>query len=1039
MTVRLLIELIYLITAVIYGVFALRIVHEGRKDTSNRLLCIIFGLMSFWSVCLMGAYAADDYNVALAWRRSAGLGWGTVFSFLLHFVIIVSGYDKWLRGKVMYPLLYGPALLNLFVFLVYTPIANSQFHLELHSGVWVSHFVSSIWNRWHTVYFMAFSLLSILLIALWHRRTLLESEKRQSRLLFLSFTAAFLVSLLTDFVGARTPEDQIPFQAGIVAILIPVTAIYYIARRYSFLDRSDADAPTNSRQIMTDRHRNMLYRFFGWMFFVASYGHVFSSTVFVYPRTEPDSFVPTMLAFVSLLGSSFAIMLLKHSKMTVRKQELVMFLVILWFDLQLMLAFAYTASASVWASIFLLLILTVVFEDARLMLTACVVHVALQSIFALHYGEMVITVTTWQYMVRAGLVAAGMYLAYFVNRIYMTRLRENEQQSRFQRALADVAGSLATLNLAAPLQAVQVALASIGRYMDAAVVAYVRTSTGQVGTGYIWEGTVAREMTSDERQALVPMVRGRGELARRGPHVPQPDSRGTVDSAAQAFLTARGVSSIWLETLVRRGQDQHDLLLMHSGNGSRNDEQAQDFLRIASSSLANYFTRVNAEQELMYLTSLDPLTGLNRRDEFGRQAAARLASYDAENVTPALLFISLSGFKEINDRGGHTTGDAALQMVSQRLVDASEPDDILARFSGVDFLCLTTQENMDLTRKKAEAIIAALNEPMEIGEHCLYVNVSVGVAVYPWDGRAVDMLTNNAVFAVYAARRRGLNQVQFYSFEQRSQASYTLALRTGLREAVSEGQLFLMYQPQVDLKTRRITGLEALVRWRHPSLGVVPPGTFIPLAEEMGLLSEIDTWVLETACRQNRQWISQGLASAVISVNFSLTQFTDSDVPALVTRVLNETGLAPEYLEMEITEGVAGKPTPEIRDALRRLTGMGVSVAIDDFGTEYSNLSRLTDIPFHRIKLDMSLIRAYSPDNPRSGIIIENVLGMAKGLSVPVVAEGVETLEQATFLERTGCDTAQGYYFYRPLSAEDAEKALFMQTLGTARRAAAVL
>lgn len=1038
MTVQLLIQLVYLITGIIYGVFSLRIVYEGRNDSSNRLLATLFGLMSFWAVCMMAAYAATDHDVALAWRRSAGLGWGTVFSFLLHFVLIISGHEKCLRRKIVLALIYAPVAVNLFVLVLYAPTANAQFDLQLHQGVWISHYVDSFWNRWHSGYYATASILSIALLVRWHLKTSDEIEKRQSRALFITFTAVFVISLFTDFVGARVPKDQIPFQAGIVTIMIPVVAIYYIARKYAFLSPSEPTAPADAQQIMTDRHRHLLYQFFGWTFYAASFIHVFFSTVVSYPHAAPDMFVPIMMWFVSLQCGSYAIMWMRRSKMSTRKQELVVFLLILLFDLELMVAFNFTANTTVWATIFLLLLLTVIFENNRLMLLACVMHIAVQMYFAVTQGPVQVTISTWQHSLRVVLVVAGMYLAYFVNRIYVFRLRENEQQTRMQRALTDVAGSLATLNLSAPLEPVRAVLGSIGRYMDAASVIYLRSSAGQVGAGYVWDGLSSREMTTEERSALIPLVKNR-DASRRGPLAIDPDNPGTAGQLGHTFQAARGITSFWLVPLVLRGDEQHDLILMRGGDAPCVEDESHDFLRIASSSLANYFTRVSAEQELMYLSTVDQLTGLNRRDVFARQARERLASYNAENETPALLFVSLSGIKEINARGGHATGDKALKICAQRLRELAEPDDVIARFSGVDFLCLTTQENIDITREKAEAIIAALGEPIQVGDHQLYVNACVGVAIYPWDGRSVETLTHSADFAVYAAKRRGHNQVQFYSFQERSQASYTLELRASLRYAVPENQLFLMYQPQIDLNTRRITGMEALVRWRHPTLGVVPPASFIPLAEEMGLLTEINTWVLETACRQNRQWISQGLASAVISVNFSLTQFMDSDVPGLVGRVLRKTGLAPEYLEMEITEEVAGKPSPEMRQALRSLSHMGVGIAIDDFGTEYSNLGRLADIPFHRIKLDMSLIRAYTADNPRSGIIIQNVISMAKELNVQVVAEGVETLEQATFLAHTGCDTAQGYYFFRPLTAEDAEKALFVQTLGAARSPIGVL
>ncbi len=415
----------------------------------------------------------------------------------------------------------------------------------------------------------------------------------------------------------------------------------------------------------------------------------------------------------------------------------------------------------------------------------------------------------------------------------------------------------------------------------------------------------------------------------------------------------------------------------------------------------------HAEDEMHRLAHFDGLTGLSNRRHFQHRLQQQCTSSGAA----ALLCIDMDNFKRVNDAHGHGNGDLLLKAVGQRMAQVIRSRDLVARFGGDEFAILLdgagSREEVSLF---CQRLLHAIEQPCELAGVSITPHLSIGIAFFPHDGNHVDGLLQHADLALYEAKARGRGHAQFFSIEMDQRAQRRIALEDGLRCAMEQGQLHLAYQPQWQLGTGCVVGVEALLRWTSERFGSVSPSEFIPVAEDAGLIRNIGLWVLETACMAAHQLPSD----LVISVNLSVCQFDDARLADKILQVVQRCGLSPQRLELEITESVFLKDTDDVMATLHQLRKAGVRIALDDFGTGYSSLAYLRSFPFDRLKIDRSFI-APMLSSPESEAIVRSVIALAQGLHMETTAEGIETPEQARMLQTLGCVTGQGYYFARPL------------------------
>jgi diguanylate cyclase (GGDEF)-like protein len=428
-----------------------------------------------------------------------------------------------------------------------------------------------------------------------------------------------------------------------------------------------------------------------------------------------------------------------------------------------------------------------------------------------------------------------------------------------------------------------------------------------------------------------------------------------------------------------------------------------------------------ATNEIAHLAYHDALTGLPNRPLFIDRLIVSLAQAGRGEHRLAVFFLDLDRFKDINDSLGHTMGDALLKAVADRIRRCIREGDTVARFGGDEFTLLIPRiDEIEDAAKIAQKINETLKIPFLIHEQELFVTTSIGISLFPSDGADPETLVRNADSAMYRAKEQGRDNYQLYAPAMNARALERLALENMLRKAIKQKELLVYYQPLVDVVTETIIGVEALVRWNHPELGMLSPAHFISVAELSGLIIPIGDWVMRTACRQVHQWNKRLGAGLTVAVNLSARQFSQHDLVAQVRGVLAETGLPAEHLELEITESNAMQNAENTIHTLRELKAAGVRISMDDFGTGYSSLNYLKRFPIDTLKLDQSFVRDSATD-PSDAAIVSAVISMAHTLNLKVVAEGVETVEQLAFLQRQNCDRIQGFYFSAPVPADALE------------------
>ena len=438
----------------------------------------------------------------------------------------------------------------------------------------------------------------------------------------------------------------------------------------------------------------------------------------------------------------------------------------------------------------------------------------------------------------------------------------------------------------------------------------------------------------------------------------------------------------------------------------------------------------NAEAHLHYLAHVDAVTNLPNRHEFNERLAFALGKADRFETSVGLLLLDLDNFKVVNDTLGHDSGDALLKLVADRLLQTLRSNDVICRIGGDEFVIIVEpSEGASEIDGVARKILTALASPFAVGGHQLYASASIGVSVYPRDACDARTFMRSADTAMYHAKNRGKNGFEVFQPAMEERAQMRMKIEANLRRALERGELQLHYQPQIDLRSGRVVGVEALVRWHCAELGQVSPAEFIPVAEESGVIVALGKWVLASACRQAAAWRDAGLLATIehVAVNLSARQTRDAGLMGDILAILAETGLPARLLELEITEGVLMENIHANLDLLHRFQAAGIHLSIDDFGTGYSSMAYLKRFPIDQLKIDRSFVH----DVPGDGEAIATaIISMAHSLDLTVVAEGVETADQLAFLRNAGCDIMQGFYFARPMPAEELTELLRLRASG---------
>ncbi|MDC7221334.1 MAG: EAL domain-containing protein [Spirochaetales bacterium] len=988
----------------------LEVLSTDRKSTRNRLLFLASLSLSIWIAFILIAEGVSSYSTALLCRRIASFGWSTLYAYILHYAFILSNGGKVVVHRKSYFLLYLPALLFFSVNGLISSLAAGEYTLRWIMGRWIYVYTPTFWNGLFKVYYISYSALTLFLIFRWSRQG--QQNKREARVFGAAYGLAILLGLGFDFyVNHYRPSTVLSLYPAFS--VFPMAAFFWSVRRERVMISLGYSEIGEGDSVLTMAERRRYYHYTGAILIFLSLLHAMANLMT--DRIAPLSLPLSMVLLLS--GSSlFFLHGLVHSNW-IRETLLI---ATLNTTMVIVLFYFYRGGLDhfVWPLPVFFTLTSVLYRRKIMLALTTFISIAATLEYA-HFLERDIS----SVLPRIIFYLAFAIVAAYIHRVYLDRLSINEKQIYFQRMVTQISSKLVSINEENLEDRFLSILEDLGRYFncdETYLISYNRDNRA-VNNVFHWganEKFLGWETLSDLSEGRsnwilshilnnkILIVDDLSEIPSEGGWIVENFSP-TLRSLAAVPIMSKGkiLGVLGLNSTV-------------SGAFSSYPDRERMF-RIPANLTADALIKIDSEQRINYLAYYDPLTELPNRSLFydRLEKAAALATRTGKKA--AVMMMDLDSFKDINDSLGHDAGDLMLRQVAERLSHRIREYDTMSRFGGDEFLFVLSQvENRGEVTNIAEKLINAMAEPIKVAGESFHITGSIGITLFPDDAKGPDFLIKNADMAMYASKKKGKNCYTFFESEMKEGAHEKIRLTNELYRALEKEEFVLYYQPQLELEGSKIIGMEALIRWNHPEKGLLPPSLFIPLAEDIGLIGPIGRWVLETACFQNKMLQEQGFPPVKVAVNLSIKQFAGGVLTEMVREILVNTGLESQYLELEITEGIAMGDSLAVQKTLHELSDMGITISIDDFGTEYSSLSRLKQMPVDRIKIDKQFVQGINlsqNDESITGFIVD----LSKSMNLKVIAEGVENPEQMAFLADKACDEIQGFYFYEPLSFEE--------------------
>lgn len=1013
-------SIVFIVSAgicVMFGAYVLRLM---RSAHANRAFFATTLVLAIWAVGLGFALTATSEQVSVLWRRIAAVGWGTFFSLLLNFVLALTGRTPLLKKWWTYVLLYFPAAISLLVFAAPTSLNPAPFVMVSTPMGWVNVAEYNTWDILYMVYYLSYTAVSLFLLWRWGIKSADKKVKSQSRIVLVSFIAALVLGTMTDMFANSLLSFRIP-QIAPVVMMIPVTAIYLTMYRYGLLSHKPL---SSTEEILNPTARKRIYRYLTIALFVGALLNFLTQ----YVLNGEGVLLTTLLMSAVFVLIGVVIQVVNRLKISNRAKDFINVLCLSISIPVVTLRFIEYGSVTIWAFPFIFVIVALVFNKRTVLGIIAFVSILTQIIVWIVAPEVSVPIDRLDFISRIGIFLIGIGLAFYVNQVYISRLKQNADQVTLQMLVSDISTDFVTANQYNIEEKTDDLLAKAGAFFgaDRAFACFKNAEGTMYHCGQIWvNGQVAEPEGTAHSFAAEDYAWWLSQIAlKEVVHVT--DSNKLPDGAAaeKAYMHRAHCRSMLSIPVVNQNSVLGFLNFEDVKSPRTWREEHISLLKILANTLADAMTKANAEKEILYMAYYDHLTGLPNRQLFKDRLSQAILQAGRNGRCISVMFLDLDSFKAVNDTLGHERGDELLCIISERLTSCVRGSDTVSRFGGDEFLLLINNlvRVSDIV-KVAENIMKQFNRPFELKGQEFYITASAGIAMYPADGADADILIKNADIAMYSAKETGKNQYVMCSHQMKETVNLNVSLTTHLYRALSRNEFVVYYQPQVCLHTQKIIGLEALLRWKSAEYGMVTPGRFIPLAEQTGLINPIGEWALREACAQNAKWQVMGLPAVRMAVNLSVIQLRNPKLRNIVSDVLEETGMDPSYLELEITESAATKEADYIIDVLKRLKALGITLSIDDFGTEYSSLSRLKMLPVDRIKMDIQFVHGID-GNDKDKAITKVIINLAKTLGLKVIAEGVETESQLQFLSQKMCDEVQGFYYYRPMPADQVELAL---------------
>lgn len=1010
----LLVSLIFFMIGGSYIFFGSYVVLINSKEKSNRVFFVLCIFLSVWAVSFALSVMAVDMETSLFWRRVSALGWGTFPGILLHYFLILTHRNKLLKQWWIYLLIYIPAAVIIYVFALSRDLAIIQYNFVRTSFGWLNVPGNNIWERLYDVYYFGCILAVLGLLVEWSKKTKNQQHKKQARFILLCFSVSLGVGVLFELFSQRFSFTTI-LQILPNSMYIVTLCIFYSITKYGLVKMKPISI---DEMILNTAARRKIYDYLTMAFIAGSLLNIISQ-YFLEKRGD-------LMAILQVSGLLLVIGLMIQIVQRVRplkKQQNKIILVLLVAAIPVItLRFVSTASLTIWAFPFILILIVLVFNNRIAIVGITVSTFLTQILVFIITPQVIVKIDNSDHIVRIGLFGIAIWVAFFVNTLYIQRLKENTEQIKIQKMIAQVSADFLNVNEENFAAITNKWLKKSGDIFDVdrACLCFFNADKTSLSCTGEWYRKGCESQKENHQDLLVTDAPDFIHSILTNKVVYSFAKESETEEKNGAAAGTDNCSNVTVAIPISCRGDVRGFIAFNSYKEEKIiNNKYTDMLEIITNLLADAMLKIESEREIHYRAYYDQLTGMPNRLLFSERTAAQIEISQKTGKMIGIIFLDIDSFKTINDSMGHEGGDKLLVQVSQKLVRTIKKTDMVSRFEGDQFLIMITDiSSTKEVLKDANRITSLFNHAFIVNGQEFYISANLGISVYPTDGETASELIKNADIAMYKAKEKGKNQFVMCSTVMKEESNFKNKLTSHLYHALERDELVVHYQPQISLETGRIVAVEALLRWQHPELGLIQPKVIIPLAEQTGLINPIGEWVLRTACSQNKAWQEMGLPHVRIAVNISATQFRNPLLISQIKKLLKDTGLKPRYLELELTENIAINKASYIIGLLNGLKKLGIFISIDDFGTEYSSLSRLKLLSINQLKIDKQFIDGIV-ENEKDQAIVNTIILLAKNLGLSVIAEGAETEEQVNYLKENRCDTVQGFYYYQPMPAAE--------------------
>lgn len=1000
-------SIILYIAFVFYLFFAVYIISVNPKKNLNRIFfhaCIAF---SIWAFGASVSNNSSEIETALLWRRISVVGWNVAFPLLFHFVLVLTGFYEKIKRKWLYLLIYLPALSMICIFGLFDFTAKNLYNLEFTSVGWINNPIIvmpyMLYDIYFYLYYITYTWIMIFVLFRWNKKAISSDSKYSNRILIVTLIIAIVIGTVFEFFISLIPIAEVP-QITPVVMLVPILFIVYMIKYQWFL-KENIDNVALPGHILGTEDRVKMYQYVGVLFIFFGLFSFFIEYFLLSFTVAHSLLFHFMIIFFGLV--LFFIRKFKNEKIV--RGTFYLF-VIIFIPI---ISFRYIDNDNIdsWTVFFIFIIISIVFVKKHMLFLVAGISILTQIIILIINPD----IDTSAFVSRLAVVSASTIFAYYVSTIYIYRLNENNKQLSFQKMIGEVSSGFVNTLKDRIEENINNVLAKCGSYFNVDRTIFF-SFIEQVGN-FEWasEGLEKIAITG-----LNPVAQScnwcMNKLSALGIYsIEDIEKMPTEANDVYEVFKKMKLKSIIAVSVLKKEACIGILFLASINKQNEWEKHHKKMLRFIGDLWGEVAERMESEQRLNYLAYYDKLTGLPNTVMFSNRVDSHIKRIKNHNKKIGIFLFDIDNFRTVNDTAGHSSGDKMLQEIVKRIKPILKETNVLSRFSSDEFVFMA-----DIIKKDEEAsdmaekINRVFDKPIVLAGQDYFITASIGIALSDVDGNDSETLIKNAELAMYRAKQKGKNRYIFCTSIMKNENRNKIRMTNYLHHALSKNEFMLYYQPQVSVITKKIVGCEALLRWNHPDYGMVSPSVFIPLAEQNGLIVSIGQWVVMEACKQNKKWQDEGMEPFRMAVNLSVYELRNPNLPGYIEKVLKETKLDPKYLEIEITESATIKGKDYIIEIIGKLKKIGVSIAIDDFGTEYSSLSQLRFLYVDRIKLDMQFVKGLF-SNKRDKAIARSIIELAKELNLFTIAEGVETKQQLEYLSEKKCDEIQGYFYYKPM------------------------